>query len=580
MHEDAVVDRVIGGRYELREQLSDSSWQGWDPVLGRSVLVTLLPSGANLEALRGHAVIPVVDCGDGFVVTETVAGIALSGSSLPPSALSALLAQVAEGLQLLHDQGLGHGGISLDHLVLRADGVVVLTGFAFSGSPSDDLLAFSAVASELLERPVSAASAQELAATLRGLFPPIPFPPAPVTAPPAPSAPAPPPFDPRPLESAPTEPTSAEPALPSYEARPVPADGRFGSPPSTSPALDETAPALGESSPEPQETAPAFNQPPAFEETAPALDDATPEPRETWPVLEETAPALEETQDAFAQPAPPPARNAPGAPTAGAMPGAGAGAGASGGPAGAGRSGVPGSRSGGSVGSAGGIARARKTAAGRPVAGRPSVQGNPMAFTMSVSYPRRVAKGRSATFLVQIHAPEGLAAASQRLAQIFSEAAPAQALTHGQLRLGAEVEIALSSPDVQFSQPAKWTVTESGIDTAFWARPDETARGGEHTGVLTIRESGRDLASLPFTLTIADYALGKISRPAMRFALTGAGVAASIAILAYSQLNHVQEIAGLVTSALGAVVSAVVTERTTALYRRRAGNASTTVPAA
>jgi len=200
-------------------------------------------------------------------------------------------------------------------------------------------------------------------------------------------------------------------------------------------------------------------------------------------------------------------------------------------------------------------------------------------FTVSVGYPKRVAKGRASAFLVQIHLPKEQAAAAQRLLETFGENASGSVSTDQRLRLGQDVVIALASPDVEFSAPKNWTVSPRGIGAAFYGRPSELARPGAHVGILTIIEaaSGRELASMPFTISIADFALGKISRPTLRGVLTGVAVLGSVAVVGYSMINQVQEVIGIVIGTIGAAISAVVTVRTTALYTRKTAGSSKSV---
>ncbi len=200
-------------------------------------------------------------------------------------------------------------------------------------------------------------------------------------------------------------------------------------------------------------------------------------------------------------------------------------------------------------------------------------------FGLSVGYPKRVAKGRASAFLVQIHVPKDQAKAAQRLVNLLGDNASSQ-VGEGRLPLGTDVTITLASPDIEFSAPKQWHVSPTGIDAAFYGRPADHAKAGAHVGILTISDAkaGSELVSMPFTVTIADFGLGRMSRPTVRGVLTGALVVVSAAAIGYTLVNHVQEIMGLVTGTVGAAVSAVVTVRTTALYTRKTAGATKTVP--
>ena len=87
-----------------------------------------------LELARHPGVVELVDLDDQADVT-TLATLWLGGGTIeaaepPPRRLAAMAAQLARTLADLHDRGIVHGRIAVDHVLLDGLGRVVLAGFA------------------------------------------------------------------------------------------------------------------------------------------------------------------------------------------------------------------------------------------------------------------------------------------------------------------------------------------------------------------------------------------------------------------------------------------------------------------
>jgi hypothetical protein len=151
---------VVGGRYRLEDLLSEHHgarfWRATDTVLARSVAVHALPSSdpraaGVLDAARRSARVTdphflrVLDCDDDegltWVVNEWGEGasldVMLERSTLPPTRAAWLSREVAEAIAAAHAQGLAHGRLNPESVLVTDAGSVKVIGFivnaAFEG---------------------------------------------------------------------------------------------------------------------------------------------------------------------------------------------------------------------------------------------------------------------------------------------------------------------------------------------------------------------------------------------------------------------------------------------------------------
>ena len=129
----AEVGDTLAGRYELIERLPPSARQRFlahDTTLDRTVELSLVRADSELaDRLRGSASVaglssitnPALETiydvghdtrlGQSYLVTESVSARPLSEVSLTASQRQAVLLQLTDVLECLHDAGLGHRGI-------------------------------------------------------------------------------------------------------------------------------------------------------------------------------------------------------------------------------------------------------------------------------------------------------------------------------------------------------------------------------------------------------------------------------------------------------------------------------------
>ena len=166
--------RRIAGRYELVEQLGASSWRARDTDLERDVLVRMPARDVSAARLTHPAIVPLFDQGeeDGvpYAVYEYLAGGSLDDrmrlGPLTEAEADRVAADVGPALAYAHAQGVTHGAIGPESVMLSADGAAKLAGFAGTGTPADDERALAALLEQLGASAVTAAD-RDVTAVLR-----------------------------------------------------------------------------------------------------------------------------------------------------------------------------------------------------------------------------------------------------------------------------------------------------------------------------------------------------------------------------------------------------------------------------
>src|SRR5829696_9910908 len=122
--------RRIAGRYELLEQLGASSWRARDTDLERDVFVRMPARDVAAARLTHPSIVPLFDQGeeDGvpYAVYEYLAGGSLGDrltvAPLTEAEADRLAADVGSALEYAHGQGVTHGAIGSESVILSADG--------------------------------------------------------------------------------------------------------------------------------------------------------------------------------------------------------------------------------------------------------------------------------------------------------------------------------------------------------------------------------------------------------------------------------------------------------------------------
>jgi hypothetical protein len=148
---------VLAGRYRLDDLLAESGgarfWRATDTILTRSVAIHAVPSDdprapGLLDAARVSATVidphllRVLDCDDDdgitWVVNEWGEGISLDlmlqQGTLPPSRAAWLTREVAEAIAAGHAQGVAHGRLNPEAVLVTHSGAVKLIGYVVDAS--------------------------------------------------------------------------------------------------------------------------------------------------------------------------------------------------------------------------------------------------------------------------------------------------------------------------------------------------------------------------------------------------------------------------------------------------------------
>ena len=148
---------VLAGRYRLDDLLTESEgarfWRATDTILARSVAVHAVPSDDErapglLEAARVSATVTdphllrVLDCDDEggitWVVNEWGDGVSLDlmlqQGTLPPSRAAWLTREVADAIAAGHAQGIAHGRLNPEAVLVTQAGAVKLIGYVVDAS--------------------------------------------------------------------------------------------------------------------------------------------------------------------------------------------------------------------------------------------------------------------------------------------------------------------------------------------------------------------------------------------------------------------------------------------------------------
>lgn len=145
---------LVAGRYRLDEQILRAwpgpVWRAKDLRLHKDVVVScaigptdddddwyghrLMASHRAATRVRDPRIVGVLDAGDDpatgtYVVTEPVeAEPVYRLAPLPPLRVVGIVAEIAEALQTLHDEGIVHGHVDASNVLVRPDSTVLLGG--------------------------------------------------------------------------------------------------------------------------------------------------------------------------------------------------------------------------------------------------------------------------------------------------------------------------------------------------------------------------------------------------------------------------------------------------------------------
>jgi uncharacterized protein YjbI with pentapeptide repeats len=195
---------------------------------------------------------------------------------------------------------------------------------------------------------------------------------------------------------------------------------------------------------------------------------------------------------------------------------------------------------------------------------------------VAVALPRRLPKGISSEFLVQVFPSSLRALAALRRRSKFMKKGGSDATTEDtDLVPGMTVEILITSATVDFSDiSVTKVIREDLIEVAFWGQPKADAKPGNHVGVLRIREAGPkssevELVSLSFDMNIVDHAFDHVSRPGLGKVVALLTALGSIAVWVLTFLGHIDKAFGLSSGGAGLIAFGFIQWYLCGSYQRR-----------
>ncbi len=191
---------------------------------------------------------------------------------------------------------------------------------------------------------------------------------------------------------------------------------------------------------------------------------------------------------------------------------------------------------------------------------------------VELSHPRKLARGHSARFLVQIYPPALEALATRIRRRGFFKEEPTRAdIESAELHQGMTVEIVLTSQSIGFDQAGVKKMIGKDV-THVWlnGRPIDNVVPGTHEGILRIKEPTKqvELVSLPFSVEISDYAFDHVSQPVVgRIAasITGLG---SLAIWFLTAMGHLDKALGWTSGSVALAVAGLLLRHLSVSYKR------------
>jgi serine/threonine protein kinase len=137
---------VVGGRYELLEQVGGSSWRAADTELEREVLVRMAAAGVGAARLSHPSIVQVFDQGEhegeSYAVFEYAGGGTLAdrlqSGGIDAATAERVAADVTAALAYAHAQGVTHGSLGPEQVLFDAEGNPKVAGFGGPAEAADD----------------------------------------------------------------------------------------------------------------------------------------------------------------------------------------------------------------------------------------------------------------------------------------------------------------------------------------------------------------------------------------------------------------------------------------------------------
>lgn len=190
-------------------------------------------------------------------------------------------------------------------------------------------------------------------------------------------------------------------------------------------------------------------------------------------------------------------------------------------------------------------------------------------FDMSISHARRIAKGHSSPFLVDLYLPGLDHLVKARQIEAFYKARFEEHRYDTELTQGLPVTIELASPSIEFTPPKKTNLSNQHNSIQFVGMPAVTTVPGRQTVLITIRSADNETEyfSRTFDVQVVDFAFDHVSRPKLDAAISVASAVGAVTMWALALLGQIDQTLGLAAGTAAAGASAFFVARIQWLYR-------------
>lgn len=191
---------------------------------------------------------------------------------------------------------------------------------------------------------------------------------------------------------------------------------------------------------------------------------------------------------------------------------------------------------------------------------------------LSISHARRIAKGHSSPFLVDLYLPELEQHVKTRQVEAFQKEPVEEHRYPTKLTQGLPVIIELASPSIEFTPPKKTNLSNQHNSIQFVGMPAVTTVPGSQAVLITIRDADNETEyfSRTFGVEVVDFAFDHVSRPKLEAAISVVSGVGAVAMWALALLGQIDQTLGLAAGTAAAGASAFFVARIQWLYRAAA----------
>ncbi len=190
-------------------------------------------------------------------------------------------------------------------------------------------------------------------------------------------------------------------------------------------------------------------------------------------------------------------------------------------------------------------------------------------YKISLAHPKFLSKRFSSLFMVHIYLPEMRYKVSRRLQQQFEQNKVIEHIQDSDLKLGQELTIKLTSPEIIFSDSTIKKLDNGYQATNFIAKPKDSCYPGNHQVILSICDSKTNFEyhSISFAVQITDFVFDHISRPLVSNVISIVLGIGSLSMYALTLLGQIDSTFGLTSGTVAGALASAIYIRFFSLYQ-------------